>query len=475
VSVTRLDELVRKLTLTPARRRASGILACIAGVALVTGLIYGFREFVPVLSLGALYVFAVVPIAVVWGRAYAIPVSVASMLAFNFFFLPPVHTLTLADRENWFALAVYLVTAVVVSDLAARARRRTAEAEQRERETALLAQISTALLSGSALDEELPGVADRVADVLGADAGRIELGPRHEPPRGESPLELEVGGRFVGTLYVREGPEPNLPARRRFLPALASLLAVASDRERLAQDAVEAAALRRSDTVKTAVLRAVSHDFRSPLTAIRVAVDGLSSEELALGPADRASLLETVQVETGRLERLVANLLDLSRLEAGAAQPEPELWTVDELVGQALEELGTDRDRVRVELGAETPPVRVDAAQVQRVLVNLLDNALRFSPFDAGVLLRVTHTRRDVILRVVDQGPGVPEADLERIFDPFEIRSEIDVHSGTGLGLAIARGFAEANGGRVWAESRPGQGASFALALPAESPAPVAA
>ena len=474
--MTGLEGLARTLTLTPTRRRVSGILACVTGLALVTGLIYGFREFVPVLSLGALYLFVVLPVAVIWGRAYAISVSVASMLAFNFFFLPPVHTFTLADRTNWFALAVYLVVAVVVSELAARARRRAADAEQRERETALLASISTALLSGKALDEELPAMAEDIAAVLGAEGARIVLGPRREPPPGESPLELEAGGRFVGTLYVREGPEPNLAARRRFLPPLASLLAVASERARLEQDALEAEALRRSDTMKTAVLRAVSHDFRSPLTAIRVAVDGLSSETLQLDPADRAGLLETVRVESARLDRLVGNLLDLSRLEAGAAEPAPALWAMDDLVGQALEELGAAREHIRVDVGAEIPPVRVDAAQIQRVLVNLLDNALRFSPEETSVLVRATHTRQDVILRVVDQGPGIREGDLERIFDPFQPHRTGEARTGTGLGLAIARGFAEANGGRVWAESRPGQGASFALALPvAESPEPVAA
>jgi two-component system sensor histidine kinase KdpD len=471
--LTGLERRVRSLTLTPTRRRVSGIIACVLGLALVTGLIYGFREFVPVLSLGALYLFVVLPVAVVWGRAYAISVSVASMLAFNFFFLPPVHTFTLSDRANWFALAVYLVVAVVVSDLAARSRRRAADAEQRERETALLASISTALLSGRALEEEIPAMAEDAAAVLGADSARIELGPRHEPPPGESPLELEAGGRFVGALYVREGPEPNLPARRRFLPPLASLLAVASERARLERDALEAEALRRSDTVKTAVLRAVSHDFRSPLTAIRVAVDGLSSETLELDPSDRAGLLETVRVESARLDRLVGNLLDLSRLEAGAASPAPALWSPDDLVGQAL---GPGRERIRVDVGADVPPVQVDAAQIQRVLVNLLDNALRFSPEKAPVLVRATHTRQDVILRVVDQGPGIQEGDLERIFDPFQAHRTGEARVGTGLGLAIARGFAEANGGRVWAESRPGQGASFVLALPvAEPPEPVAA
>jgi two-component system sensor histidine kinase KdpD len=391
------------------------------------------------------------------------------MLAFNWFFLEPVHTFTLADRENWFALAVYLAVAVVVGELAGRARRRAAEAEQRERETAVLAELSEGFMRHGGLGAELDEIAERTAAVLGVESARIELGPQRDPPRSESPLELRAGDRPIGTLYVHEGREPNLEIRRRFLPALASLLAVASDRERLGREALEAETLRRSDATKTAVLRTVSHDLRSPLTAIRVAAEGLESPELELAASDREGLLETIRVESARLDHLVENLLDLSRLQAGAAAPTPELWPVDELLAQALDELGDRAERVQVDLPADLPPVQVDPIQAQRILVNLLDNALKFSSPDDPVSVRGTNTRRDVIVRVVDRGPGIPADQLEHIFEPFHRVSGRADRRGAGLGLAIARGFAEANGGRVWAESRPEQGASFALALPAEA------
>jgi two-component system sensor histidine kinase KdpD len=420
---------------------------------------------VPVLSLAALYLFAIVPIALFWGVAYAIGASVASVLAFNFFFLPPLYTFTLADSNNWFALLVYLVTAVVVSELAARVRRRAAEAEQRGRESALIADAATALLRGENLENELEALAERVASVLRVPSARIELGAPHEPPPGVAPLELRAGGRLVGTLYVPEATEPTLAIRRRFLPGLASLLAVAAERERLERDALEAETLRRSDLVKTAVLRAVSHDLRSPLTAIQTAVDGLRSSSLAISAEEREALLVAIQEETRRLERLVQNLLDLSRLQARAARPAADLWPVDELVGQALAELGDPADRVVVSVPASIPPVRVDSGQIERVLVNLLENALKFSPEGSPVHVSASATRNEVLVRVTDQGPGVAPRDLERIFEPFEHGP--GAARGTGLGLAICRGFAEANGGRVWAESQAGEGAIFVLALPA--------
>ncbi len=430
------------------------------------------KTVVPVLSLGTLYVFAVLPIAVVFGLVYAIPVSIASMLAFNWFFLPPVHTFTLADSRNWFALAVYLVTAVVVSELAARARRRAVEAEQRESETALLAELATSLLQGRPVAGELPGISRRVAEVLHARSASIVLGADIEPATMAAPIELNAGGRRVGVLELLEGSESNLSARRRLLPALASLLGVAIDRERLAADAVEAEALRRSDTIKTAVLRAVSHDLRSPLTAIRAASDGLENQGLALTEGDRRELVDTIQIEVRRLERVVDDLLALSQLQAGAVAPRPEVWTAEELVFGALEGVGGDADRVDVVLPEDIPPVVVDAVQAQRILVNLIENALKFSPAQSPVTVRVTSTRREVIIRVIDQGRGVPESELERVFEPFYRGAPAQDRTGTGLGLAIARGFAEANGGRLWAESRPGQGACFAFALPPSEEAP---
>ena len=342
------------------RAHATRLALSAAAVALVTGAIFALNYVAPILSLGVLYIFAVLPIAVFYGLGYALGVSIASMLAFNFFFLPPLHSFALTDSENWVALAVYLVTAVVVSELAALSRRR-------------------------------------------------------------------------------------------------------------AQAAAEAEALRRSDTVKTAVLHAVSHDLRSPLTAIRAAAEGLQSSAVDLNEQDRAELVETIRLETARLERLVANLLDLSRLEAGAALPAPELWSVDELVSRALEGLGAEAERISVELD-DSPPVRVDAAQIERVLVNVLENALRLSSPSDPVELTVSAADGEVLIRVSDRGPGLAAEETERIFEPFEHGS--GARQGTGLGLAIAHGFAAANRCRLWAEPRPGSGASFVLAIPAE-PAPV--
>ena len=181
----------------------------------------------------------------------------------------------------------------------------------------------------------------------------------------------------MGRVFLEEEPDPAVA--ESLLPGLASLLAVAIDRERLGRRAVEAETLRRSDAIKTAILRSVSHDLRSPLTAIRTATEGLENPALDLTEADRAALLATIDVEAKRLDRLVANLLDLSRLELGAAEPKPELWTIESLVGQALSELGAGADRVTVSLAADLPPVEVDGAQIGLVLVNLIDNALEFS------------------------------------------------------------------------------------------------
>jgi two-component system sensor histidine kinase KdpD len=268
----------------------------------------------------------------------------------------------------------------------------------------------------------------------------------------------------VGALRVEGGP-PDPGARVRFLPALASLLAVAVERERLEREATAAERLRLSDAVKTAILRAVSHDLRSPLTAIRVAAESVASPAVSLSPVDRARQLETVRHESARLDRLVANLLDLSRLQTAYAEPARELVAAEELVGRALAELGGD-ERVRTEFPPEPPLVEVDPAQVERVLVNLLENALRYSPPAAEVLVRVSAAREEVAIAVVDRGPGVPPEDAERIFEPFQQLAANDGSRGTGLGLAIVRGFAEANGGRVWAEAAAGGGASFAVAFP---------
>jgi two-component system sensor histidine kinase KdpD len=440
-------------------RLIQALMGSAVAVTFTTLLVWSLSSIAPTLSLGVLYMFAVLPVAVVWGIWWALAVAVASMLAFNFFFLPPVHTFALNDSANWFALAAYSVTAVVVGELAVSARRRAADAEQREREASLLAEIAGYLLGGQGFDDELRWIESRAAEVLGVPNARIEFGPRRRSGDGET-IPLEVDGHSVGTIYLPLRADPNVGVRRRFLPALAALLAVAGDRGRLEQEALEAETLRRSDLVKTALLRAVSHDLRSPLTGITTAIGALRNETLVFSDDDRRELLDTIAVDAERLSRLVGDLLDLSRLEAGGAEPALEVWALDELVHETIDHLAGG---ARVDVGGESPLVNVDAVQIQRVLANLIENALKFSPPTSHVHVHITATRQEAIVRVVDQGPGIPDAELERVFEPFYRGAR---PSGAGLGLAIARGFAAANGGRVWAESRPGQGTTFALALP---------
>jgi two-component system, OmpR family, sensor histidine kinase KdpD len=437
----------------------TGVLVSVALVAAVTGAIELLKPHVPVLSLAVLYLFAVLPVAFLWGLAYGIAISIGSMLAFNFFFLPPLYTLSLQDSRNWFALAVFVVTSVVVSELAARSRRQA-------RESALLAEIATSLLRRGEVSGELERIADEAAQALQVERVRIELdGEGTAAGKAEERFPFSVEGRRVGTIYLERPRQRSAAARRRLLPALASLLGVAIDRERLAREALEAETLRRSDAMKTAVLRAVSHDLRTPLMAILTSASALARKDLELGREDRRELEVTILSEAARLDRLVANLLDLSRLQAGAAQPEPGVWAADDLVVQALDEVGEAGRRVEVAFPDESPTVRADADQIERVLVNLIENALKYSPAEEPVYVQVTATAPDVLIRVVDHGPGIARADHERIFEPFQRGNETRV-PGAGLGLAIARGFAVANGARVWAESRAGQGSTLVLALP---------
>jgi two-component system sensor histidine kinase KdpD len=455
---------VRDKWLRVRRRRATALAGSLLAVSLVTGAIFGLRVVAPVLGLGALYVLAVVIVASLWGLDFAILVSIASMLAFNWFFLEPVHSFHLRDSENWLVLAVYLVTAVVVSELAARARRRAAEAEQRGREAALLAEIAGGLMQRGVTQDELDSIAGSVARTLGLSQARLVLDPSYLPALDEATEPLVASGTRIGVLVRPRTERLGRSLSGRMVPALASILTVAVERERLADEALEAEALRRSDTVKTAILRTVSHDFRSPLTTIRAASDALASGSLELSESDRLDLLDSIRSEVRRLQRLVENLLDLSKLEAGAAEPDRAIWPVEELVGRALESLGEQDVRVRVALPRHSLLLDVDAAQIERALVNLLENAIDISPASTPVEVRALRRAGRVEIRVEDHGHGIRPQDAARVFEPFFRAGE--KREGAGLGLAIVRGFAEANGGQVSLRPHRGGGSSFALIFP---------
>jgi two-component system sensor histidine kinase KdpD len=444
-----------------------GVGIAAGAVALVTVTLYGLREVAEPISLGVVYLLAVLLVAAVWGAWLGIATAFASALAFNFFHIPPTGRFTIADAENWVALAVFLVAAVVASALAHAARSRAMEVEQRRREATLAAEMARVLLRGEDLRGALRVAAERLSAALDLPSAALELGPA-EPDQRRVAFPLRDGDRQIATLLVPAGaPEPTLRRlQERVVPQLEALLAAALERDALLADTVETRALRRSDVLKTALLRAVSHDLRTPLTAILTAAEPLGTP--GRSDAERAELAEAVTEEARRLARLIDQLLDLSRLEAHAAEPRPEWCSLDDVLHAAAEDVATEA-RFTFALAPDLPLVRADAAQLERAFANLLENSARHSG-GHPVSVRARPGPKRVLVRIVDRGPGIPPAQLDRVFEPF-YRSGTDEtgHRGSGLGLAIARGFVEVNHGRVWAESLPGQGTSFVVELPLEA------
>jgi two-component system sensor histidine kinase KdpD len=440
------------------------VLVAVASVALTTLLVSALKDAAPVVSLGVLYLLGVLLVSSVWGARLGVAAAVASALAFNYFHIPPTGRFTIAQTENWVALAVFLVVAVVASSLAESARARAAEAEERRGEADLSAELARLLLRGDDLHSALATAAQRLAAALGLPSAALESGVV-EPGEGRMALALHDGARQIGTLLLPAGL-PGRTLRRvheRIVPALESLLAAGVERDAMLSERVETSALRRSDVLKTALLRAVSHDLRSPLTAIRTAAEPLQAERIA--EDDRREMGAVVAEETERLSRLIDKLLDLSRLEADTAEPRPEWCSLDEVVHAAIDSIGIPQDAFRVQL-ADAPPVRADAAQLELAFANLLENAARYSG-GHPVLVRGGPAHDRILVRIVDRGPGIPVAEQKRIFEPFHRLGPANgTHRGAGLGLAIARGFLEVNGGRVSVESLPGQGAAFVVQLP---------
>jgi two-component system, OmpR family, sensor histidine kinase KdpD len=444
-----------------------GLAVVSVSVAAITGLIYGLREVSPVESNGVAYLLAVLLVATLFGLRFGVLAAVLSAAAFNYFHLPPTGRFTIADSRHWVALAIFLVAAIVASAVADLARSRAVEAEQRRREADLAAELARILLAGAGVEAALGDAAARLAEALGLATAAIEL-ESAAPREGQLVYGLRRGERGIGALVVPADASPAL--RRRLeegvVPALEALLAAALERDRLQAEVVETRALRRSDELKTALLRSVSHDLRTPLTAILTAGSAVAAGEISR--ADRQELGRAITEEAERLTALVEKLLDLSRLQAGSAEPRRQWCSIDELLREAARDLDPDGSRFSFTIDSELPLVRADPTQLERAFANLMENALRYSaPQPVSVRARVVggHLR----IRIVDRGPGIPHADLARIFDAFyRGAAQPSGGTGSGLGLAIVKGFIEANGGSVWAESLPGQGTSFVVSLPLE-------
>jgi two-component system sensor histidine kinase KdpD len=357
-----------------------GLLATLGAVVAGTLIVYPLKSVAPVVSLGVVYLPAILLISIVWGLRLGLLASVASAVAFNYFQLPPLHRLTIADEENWIALIAFVIVAAISSTVAGLARAQALEAERRREQ------------------------ADR---------------------------------------------------------ALAELAALAEERDRMQAEMVEAEALRRSDELKTALLRSISHDLRTPLTSIIAGGAALGSPTTT--SEERGELSAAVVSEGERLSRLVENLLDMSRLEAGKAQPHSEPVDLAEVLDAARAAIGRP-ELVRLAVDRELPLVDADAAQLERAFANLLENAVRHGG-GRPVMVKSMLLADKITLRVVDQGPGIPESERRRIFEPFQ-HGEGGSGGGAGLGLAIAKGFVEANGGEISVDSVVGQGSSFVVTMP---------
>jgi two-component system, OmpR family, sensor histidine kinase KdpD len=436
------------------RSPVTGVLVAVGSLGLTTLVLFPLSNVAEPVSLGVLYLLAVLLVSTFWGLRLGLATSVAAAATFNYFHIPPKGRFTIADAENWVALTVFLVAAVVASTLSELARQRAEEAEQRRREADLAAELARLLLGAPDPRAALAAASKRIADALRIDSAAVVL----EHVEGDERRAAVPLGE-IGTLLVPVAAEE--VARERVAPALEALLWAALERERLTAEVVETSALRRSDEIKTAVLRSVSHDLRSPLTAITAAGEALASPSLPTD--DRLALTDAIAQESRRLSRLVDQLLDLARLQAGTAEPREDWCSLDEVIRAAVEDTGAP-ERVRLSIAQDLPLVRADAGQLRRAFANLIENALRYGD-DEPVSVRARVSGGRILMRVVDQGPGIPLAEQERIFAPF-YRGP-DAHGqGSGLGLAIVRGLVEANGGHVRVESLPGQGTSFVVDLP---------
>jgi two-component system, OmpR family, sensor histidine kinase KdpD len=453
-----------------------GVAVAAATVAVATAAIYPLKAVAPAVSLSVVYLPAVLLVSAYWGLWLGLLTSLASAAAFNFFHVPPVGRFTIADSRNWVALAAFTMVAAVVSTMAEIARGRAVEAERRRREADLAAALARELLAGEETRDALRATARRVAEALAIPSARIEIGTAEGTERAIAlPLHAQDDEQIATLIVPRDLPSETIERLgARVVPSLEALVAIALHRDAVQSEAVETAALRRSDELKTALLRAVSHDLRTPLTAMVTAGHALGSDTLTT--EERAQLSAAVVEEGERLSALIEKLFDLSRLQAGRAEPRRDWISIEEVLLAARDGLRDRGGKIRLAVDPDVPALKADAAQLERVFANLLENAVRYSN---GLPVSV-HVRRlagRIVVRVVDQGPGIRAGEQERIFEAFYRgpQSSGRTWTGSGLGLAIAKGFAEANGGSITVESLPGQGSSFVVSFPLPDEAQVSA
>ncbi len=469
----------------PLRRRGAGWAITLAGLPALTAALHGLREHLTLPAEILLFLLVVVLVALAGGMWPAVTAAVLGFALLNFFFTPPLHTLTVARPENVVALTVYVLVAVMVSAVVDLAARRTREAARAGAEAEVLSTLAGHVLRG---DAALPSLLDRLRETFNlAAVTLLERRPGSGPVPGDRsdprawrvvatagadtvgcPTEADTDVVIDEDLVMALRGRPLDAADRRVVEAFAAEAAVALRQERLTEEAERARPLEEADRMRTALLAAVGHDLRTPLASAKAAVDSLGGD-IAWSPEDHEELLATAGESLDKLDRLVANLLDMSRLQAGVLGLAARPIGVEEIVPRSLDDLGPLRVRVHDEISDELPEVVADPALLERVLVNLISNAVRYSPPGEKVLVTASAYGEHVEIRVADRGPGIPASQHDQVFLPFQRLGDRDNHTGVGLGLALARGLTEAMGGTLVPEETPGGGLTMIITLPISS------
>jgi len=505
-------------TLEPARvppeenplRPHSRLRAYVFSLLLVTaatGVGYLIGNNISPTNLVMVYLLAVVVSAVYLGRGPSILASIASVLAFDFFFIPPRYSLSIRDTEYLLTFTGLLLVGTVISYLTLQVREQANSAQARDMQSTALYELGRDLTAIVGLDDIAQTVIRHISRTFNRDAviflpeenGSLKVhasspaltiadnelavadwafkrgqiagrGSDTLPDASMRYQPLQTASGIVGVLGIRPSDSSHYltPDQRRTLDAFANQAAIAIERARLVDQARQAEILEITDKLQSALLNSISHDLRTPLVSITGALSSLGDDSISLNDSARRSLIETARGEADRLNRLVGNLLDMTRLEAGAVQVQAKPCDVQDVIGSALEQLEARKENrpIAVSVPSELPFVSMDFVLISRVLVNVIDNAIKYSPPSSPIEIEAHSTSGYVEIEVADRGIGIPKEDLARIFDKFYRVQRPDNITGTGLGLSISKGIVEAHGGFIAAENRPGGGTIITIALP---------
>ena len=523
----------------------------VVGALVVTAVLYIFKLYPRIPNISLLYLLVILTLASTRGLYAAILASIVAFLSFDYFLVPPFYTFTIAKVDEWLALFVFLVTAIITSQLASALRQRAEQARRREHETRILYELVRATNIEEDLERQLSIIARAVVDVFSSWGVRdceillpdtkgklIVQGSALQPSDhlmlssdeeataswvmdqaqtvelhdvalvSQRPddyaqraivrstankdsvrkyirmIPLEMGQKVHGVLciFMEDNPrlhalERNLGAERdrsnpqsaffwTFVEQATSMI----ERARLRQESLQIEVLQKTDALRSALLSSISHDLRTPLASIKASASSLLQEDVQWNDEERRSFTLAIEREADRLNRLVANLLDMSRIEGGALNPEKEWYPIDELIHDVLgrmQPILLDRV-VQTHISIDLPPVQIDYLEIEQILTNLIENAVRYTPSDSPIDISAYIEGEQMVISVADRGPGIPSADLKRIFDKFYrvLGRTAERPGGSGLGLAVSKGLVEAHEGHIWAENREGGGTQFRFTLP---------